>query len=454
METPKTTKALIKKRKLELATSSMPPPPPPKRIKRPTTVLDEDTYLSGLSHIIARDYFPGLLETEAKQELLDAIDSKDSAWIASAETHLRNVVNTPVSARLRATALDQTPRDFLGETPAQTPRGKTGDEKPKVDVNMSLGAYQAKYTSEDNESFNALLDKQNEKNRMTHAYHWHGNKLPSDRLLTAGAHTEPKQIQHADSSGSELILRTPNDERAARLIHQTTTIPRNSLMFPPDSVEDEMETVQQARETRSLMPKKRIITANTRLNDDEGKKPEWMGKVPQSPSLSAINAAVTGHQYDGYAESSALGSETPRIAGYKFVDAEPTEEELRAMSVPDSAAILSRLTRGSTLGADETPFSIKEAGDREKLHHKLVDKTKTKGRLAELSSSVFGKTPTPRFKSAPQAKGQGSLTPAGEKLLGKMKTRSDSNREKIRDFDLTPASKRRAALLPGLTPKR
>ena len=50
------------------------PPPPFKRIKRPPKVLDEDEYTQALSDIIARDYFPGLLESQAQHEYL-AVDN-------------------------------------------------------------------------------------------------------------------------------------------------------------------------------------------------------------------------------------------------------------------------------------------------------------------------------------------------------------------------------------------
>ncbi|KAI5308549.1 hypothetical protein KEM55_005435, partial [Ascosphaera atra] len=73
-------------------TELMPPPPPPKRIKRPAQVLEEDKYTEALSHIIARDFFPGLLETEAQQEYLDALQSKDKAWIAKAGQQLEQVM--------------------------------------------------------------------------------------------------------------------------------------------------------------------------------------------------------------------------------------------------------------------------------------------------------------------------------------------------------------------------
>ncbi len=78
---PSSSSALVRKR---IDTELMPPPPPAKRIKRPRKVLDEDTYTDALSQIIARDFFPGLLESETQQEYLDALESKDDAWISNA----------------------------------------------------------------------------------------------------------------------------------------------------------------------------------------------------------------------------------------------------------------------------------------------------------------------------------------------------------------------------------
>src|SRR6266536_1898845 len=81
--------------------SLMPPPPPPKRIKRPSKVLDEDDYTDALSKIIARDFFPGLVETQTQQEYLDALESKDKEWIETAGRRLTEVM-TPGPGGRRA----------------------------------------------------------------------------------------------------------------------------------------------------------------------------------------------------------------------------------------------------------------------------------------------------------------------------------------------------------------
>lgn len=438
MESSKKSAALVKKRDQEL--SLMAPPPAPKRIKRPTTVLDEETYLNGLSHIIARDYFPGLVQNEAKQEFLDALQSKDDSWIQEAGSRLHESMggNTPFR---RGVAFPDTPKNFVGDTPRRKEDLEIKPDKPQVNLNLSLGAYQAKYTSEDNESFSALLDTQNVKNREKHAYLWNGNKIPSARQI---AYKE-KEAKRIEAIGTTNALVLANQDNRPAMPNYTKSTPRNTFMFGPESIEDEQLTVAQAAENKSNAPPKAILHANTRI--EEPSLP--MAKIPASPSLSAINDALAGRLR--LSESSA-GWETPRVQGFAFVDAEPTSAEMRAYETgaTNTAAILTSLTKD--IDFRSTPFDIKEAGDREKLHHRMVDTNNKKGRVSEmLGVSTPGRTPTPKFKSAPQ---KGGLTPAARMLYDKMKPPRNRGKE-ISDFDLNSMQKKskKGGLLPGLTPK-
>ena len=83
-------------------TSLMPPPPPPKRIKRPSQVVDEDVYTDALSHIIARDFFPGLVESQAQQDYLEALDSNNNDWIVAQKW----ITNIPEAHNLGAFEVD------------------------------------------------------------------------------------------------------------------------------------------------------------------------------------------------------------------------------------------------------------------------------------------------------------------------------------------------------------
>jgi len=435
--------ALVKKRKDQIA---LMPPPAPKRIKRPTVVLEEETYIDGLSHIIARDYFPGLIQTEAKQEFLEALDSKDDIWIQDAGQRLQEAMSgkTPGRRGVSFDSLpDQTPKGFVGETPKSASKKETPTE-PQINVNLSLGAYQTKYTSEDNESFNKLLDKQNIKNREKHAYLWSGNKIPSARQI-AYQEREAKRLTASATSNALTLL---NKDTRPAMPNYTKADPKNAFMFEPDSLEDSLETRAQVSESKSHAPPKSIAHVNTRLEEAELPQPA----IPASPSLSAINDAIMGRPR--LSESSA-GWETPRVHGYPFVDAEPTPAEMRAYKSGsvDPQAILSSLAKG--VDSSHNPFSVKESDDREKLAHRLLDQKKTKSRVSELlGASTPGRTPTPKFKSAPQ---KGGLTPAARMLYASIHKGSNAPKrdgvEQISNFDLTPRKAKKNVLMAGLTPK-
>ena len=233
----------LTKRPLENAL--MLPPPPPKRIKRPSQVLDEDEYTDALSHIIARDFFPGLLEARLQQDYLDALASKDSSWISSARQTLTEVVTPgPNGRRLRekrgismaqdfSSGRENTPIVWSGDTPTSIVSDattRTNTDKPSVDTNMSLGAFQAKYTSEDNESFYKLLEKKNTKRAEKHAWMWNNNKIPTSRQI---AHREREQrlLTHGSSKPDTLTIEQSDSRKA--MPDSWRHVPDNALMFAP-----------------------------------------------------------------------------------------------------------------------------------------------------------------------------------------------------------------------------
>lgn len=414
----------VAKRSFE--TSLMPPPPPPKRIKRPAKVLDEDDYTDALSHIIARDFFPGLLETESKQEYLDALDSRDHEWIASAGRKLTEVMTPGPDGRKlrgrRGTSMTptsglfgrggETPKMWQGDTPMSvvstaSTATSTKSEKPDIDTNMSLSAFQQKYTSEDNESFYKLLDKQNQKRAEKYAWMWNSNKILAprqiahqkrERLLAAN-----KAAQESEDGGKQLAVVEPKDSRQA-MPDTWKSKPDNPFMFAPGSIEDNLQTVAQKAEETSLAPPKAVVYDNTRIappsSDDTA--------IPPSPSLSAVKDAIAGRPRPTASEASFNGAATPRVNGYAYVDSEPEP----APSY-DSSSLL--------LGSGDTtpnPFKLNESSKREALHHRMVDKVAKGKRLVGKKETEL-KTPVPRFASSPRIAG-GGMTPAGQRLMGKV----------------------------------
>lgn len=408
----------------------MPPPPRPKRIKRPATVIDEDSYTDALSHIIARDFFPGLTETESKQEYLDALESKDHEWISAAGRKLSQVMTpgpdgtrnrgrrgTSMTSNLYGKNGDDTPTAWQGDTPisvkSSASNTTTKSGKAEVNTNLSLSAFQAKYTSEDNESFYKLLDKQNLKKAEKYSWMWHGNKILAPRQI---AHRKREERLLAAKSEQELndkkeaLSIEPADDRPA-MPDSWPSGPENSLMFDPtSSIEGtSMPTVQQTAEATSRAPPKSVVYENTRLPSSISRTPI---SRPPSPTHSAVHAALSGH-HRPYASSSSFinGPLTPRVAGYSFVDPDP-----KPIQMPSYTPIpVSLLGSGD---ASPNPFNIRESGRRETLHLKMVDKM-AKGKRTASKKEVLGASPVPRFASSPRI-GLGGLTPAGQKLAGKV----------------------------------
>ncbi|KAI1736203.1 nuclear protein DGCR14 [Xylaria scruposa] len=423
----KSSTALVRKRDdLEL----MPPPPPPKRIKRPKKVIDEDSYTDALSHIIARDFFPGLLESETQQEYLDALDSQDPEWISNASRRLQHVMTPGRKRARRGTSLapgSQTPRGFVGDTPVSVSaessaptRADDHDDKPEIDTNMSLSAFQSKYTSEDNESFYKLLDKQNSKRAEKYAWLWAGNKMPS-KMQLAQKQVETRLLEAGKSltddgfgKKRERLAIKDKDDRPAQP-DTWKSLPNNALMFAPDGIADAMETQVQVAEAASRAPPKAVNYQNTRLPVPQISSD--IESVPPSPSLSAVRDAIAGRRRpdsEAATSTAAAGGETPRVNGYAFVDDEEPEPE------PEHAPPQIQIDLGPG-DATPNPFVIKEQSHREALHHYMVDRI-SKSKRASSKLGATGKvdrTPVPRFPSSPRVTA-GGLTPAAQRLWGKI----------------------------------
>lgn len=147
----------------------MEPPPTPihGRSLNRQVILDEDEYTAALSHIIARDFFPSLAHLDATNSYLDALHSRDPHLINASVRHLEQISNTP---RTSHRALYQTPSQTPytagpSDTPLRTPHSEGSNKRPRLDADLSLDSFQARYTSEDNSSFTQILDEENRKRR-------------------------------------------------------------------------------------------------------------------------------------------------------------------------------------------------------------------------------------------------------------------------------------------------
>ena len=163
---------------------------PPRSLDR-QVVLEEDEYTEALSHIIARDFFPSLVHLDATNNYLDALKSRDPTRIQATVRRMEEI-NTPVRNRRTGATVGATPTPYGGhgtyDTPLRTPyssdqyRGGEGEggepfpKRRKLDTDMSLDNFQAKYTSEDNASFLEILSDENSKRKEMYGWAYDAQK--------------------------------------------------------------------------------------------------------------------------------------------------------------------------------------------------------------------------------------------------------------------------------------
>lgn len=320
------------------------PPKPGEKSLRRQTVLEEDAYTSGLSRIIQRDFFPDLPRLRAENAYLGALEQGHPDAIE--ETARRLVLEEERSGVLEETTRrgdagePLTPLDVpvtpssttpmrpgsLAHTPyggasLDTPRSVAADEAQdgihaSVRVNMSLDAYQAHYTSEDNASFAQLMQVAQKQRRARHQWAYNVEDV---------ANTQQRAIeaarQHEGEQGRRLALPAPDTSSA--LIMPPPPVPptsqnqwkfqtRNAFMFGPDADVDTLTARSSSRPTvlppASGPDAPRIRHANTRLADDAG-----LPATPSTPSSSVVDAAIRGDT-----------PARPQVRGYAYVDAVPS----------------------------------------------------------------------------------------------------------------------------------
>lgn len=448
-------------------TGLMPPPPPPKRIKRPPVVLDEDSYTDALSEIIARDFYPGLLEVKHQQEYLDALESHDSEWIAEASSKLATVMtpgfreqqrragrrrsrsgiavkgtgftsmSTSSTSGWAAGLVTPTPTGSsrLRETPASVRSAGTNTSvsstsllgKVNPDTSLSLDAFQAKYTSEDNASFNSILDRQNEKRRNAYAWMWNGNKIPGKRvqlvqkLIKARESETEGEGEAGEGEEEKQSIGWTDDRKAAPETWKSK--PRNGLMFVPEGVDESHphlalpaapqsngEGGNPSTVLNNKPQTKSIASGNTRFPSSSaaGEAP------PPSPSFSAIQDAITGFPRASVSSVLEGGNSTPRVNGYAFVDDEPSTFEFDAV-----AQIFSKPRSVEPTAPERGPWPFKIAAPprRELLLNKMVDKVAREKRASTVLGNAAKAVGGVAASSTPGTRMQTPLTPAGHKLL-------------------------------------
>lgn len=192
----------------------------PKRSLNRQNILEEDEYTAALSHIIARDFFPSLVHLDATNSYLDALETRDSQLNGASVRHLESV-----NATIRSTTRPwQTPSETpYGVGPSETPAPHLGGSPPsakraRYDTDVSLDAFQARYTSEDNASFTQILNEENARRREKYGWAWDAQRRVEAQRARALEAREMALIEMPESAGVREKMRIEAPSHPAGLI--------------------------------------------------------------------------------------------------------------------------------------------------------------------------------------------------------------------------------------------
>jgi protein DGCR14 len=191
----------------------------PKRSLNRQTILEEDEYTAALSHIIARDFFPSLVHLDAPNSYLDTLDTRDPQLNGTSVRHLESIDATIRSAARPWQTPSETP---YGVGPSETPMPHRTEQpstkRARYDTDVSLDAFQARYTSEDNASFTQILNEENARRREKYGWAWDAQRRVEAQRVKALEARERALIEMPESAGVREKMRIEAPSLPAGLI--------------------------------------------------------------------------------------------------------------------------------------------------------------------------------------------------------------------------------------------
>ncbi|AWP15242.1 putative protein DGCR14 [Scophthalmus maximus] len=431
-------------------------------------VLDEEEYIESLEKIIQRDFFPDVTKLQAQKDYLEAEETGDLGRMREISIRYGSSVTkcTPRSSAPYVTpASFETPVGHSG-SPSSTRGNKALDGEGKDDEEEKelpcLDRFLAKNTSEDNASFEQIMDLAKDKEKVRHAWLYE-------------AEAEYKQ-RHEEN------LALPSVEKAALEcvkagLETWEYKAKNALMYYPEGVEDEDALFKKPRE---------VVHKNTRFVGDPFSKalnksqiqqaaalnaqfkqgkvgPDGKELIPhESPSVNGFGFERTPSPAPGVSDSPLMtwgeiestpfrldGSDSPfveRNHGPSFKIPEPGRRERLGLKMANEAAAKNRAKKHEALRkATENLASLTPKGLSPALTpalQRLVNRTSSKYTDKALRASY---TPSPSH-SVPDCKSPfgAPSTPSGTPTPNKAKTPSSQDVTSLTD-NLLQLPKRRKA---------
>ncbi|KAJ8286503.1 hypothetical protein GJAV_G00039930 [Gymnothorax javanicus] len=330
-------------------------------------ILDEETYIENLEKIIQRDFFPDVTKLRAQRDYLEAEENGDLEKMREITIKYGSSLNksTPrTSVPYVTPATFETPEGRPGSPASMQgkPRLRTGDEVKGEDDEEkplpSLDNFLAKTTSEDNASFEQIMELAADKEKLKHAWLYE-------------AETEYNQ-RHQD------LLALPSSEKQALEsvkagVETWEYKAKNALMYYPEGVKDEEAVFKKPRD---------VLHKNTRFLGDPFSKALNKSQLQQAAALNAqFKQGKVGP--DG---KELTAQDSPKVNGYGFEGTPspaPGVTESPLMTWGEIESTPFRLDGSDTPYTERShgpSFKIPEPGRRERLGLKMANEAAAKNR--------------------------------------------------------------------------
>ncbi|XP_053443491.1 splicing factor ESS-2 homolog isoform X1 [Nycticebus coucang] len=333
-------------------------------------VLDEEEYIEGLQTVIQRDFFPDVEKLQAQKEYLEAEENGDlermrqiAIKFGSALGKMSREPPPPyVTPATFETPEVHTRNGVVGSKPR--PRGQgledagEAGEEGKEEPLPGLDIFLSRYTSEDNASFQEIMEVAKEKSRARHAWLYQAEeefeKRQKDSLALPSA--EHQAIQSSQAGVETWKYKA-----------------KNSLMYYPEGVPDEEQLFKKPRQ---------VVHKNTRFLGDPFSQALSRCQLQQAAALNAQHKQGKVGP-DG---KELIPQESPRVGGFGFVatpSPAPGVNESPLMTWGEVENTPLRVEGSETPYVDRTPgpaFKILEPGRRERLGLKMANEAAAKNR--------------------------------------------------------------------------
>ncbi|XP_057161724.1 splicing factor ESS-2 homolog isoform X1 [Ursus arctos] len=334
-------------------------------------VLDEEEYIEGLQTVIQRDFFPDVEKLQAQKEYLEAEENGDlermrqiAIKFGSALGKMSREPPPPyVTPATFETPDVHTGSGVVGSKPRgrggglEEGDGEAGEEAEKEPL-PSLDVFLSRYTSEDNASFQEIMEVAKEKSRARHTWLYQAEeefeKRQKDNLTLPSA-------EHQAIESSQAGVETWKYKA------------KNSLMYYPEGVPDEEQLFKKPRQ---------VVHKNTRFLRDPFSQALSRSQLQQAAALNAQHKQGKVGP-DG---KELIPQDSPRVGGFGFVatpSPAPGVNESPLMTWGEVENTPLRVEGSETPYVDRTPgpaFKILEPGRRERLGLKMANEAAAKNR--------------------------------------------------------------------------